>query len=114
MTSNTTLNLLHIINTLYKKIRENNGIIWGLEQEIYNYKKLLEDKNEEIKELRDCIMLRDLEIQDINNMLNKSTNIDKYIELEYEKQELSQLCNKLQNEYNNATISQLYDCEITL
>lgn len=114
MESNSMLHIIYIIDNLYKKLKENNNTIWGLEQDILNYKNILEDKNEEIKELRDCIMLRDLEIQDINNMLNKSKNIDKYIELEYEKQELAQLCNKLQNEYNNANISQLCDCEITL
>jgi chromosome segregation ATPase len=101
--------LFMIIESLQNKIQDMNVILWNHERDLIDLKNQLKDKDQKIADLEQSLTFRDLEIHDLYTVLNTSSDIDNYMELQDKNMSLSK-------DYNNLhqSIKHLFDIEYLL
>ena len=108
--------LLGIIDTLHRKLQDMTVNLWLSEQKIIHLEQQLNESNQQVEDLQQYIKHQNEEIEDLNNILNTSTDADKYFKVLEEKEALSQKYDLLKNKFdmNSQAIKSICDIEYTM
>jgi chromosome segregation ATPase len=105
--------LLSIIDTLKNKIQDLTISLWSMEQDIIELKSKVDYMEGEIITLKENIMYIENEYDDLHKSYNTSTNVDEYISICEEKNQLEKKYNDLQQKYD-CLLENISDIEYTL
>ena len=90
--------------------------LWDTERQLIHTQNEINDKNNEIAYLKDCLKHRDDEIEDLYHILEASQNLDKLSQLQDENLKLLKQCQDIEQKYTelNTSLMHLYDIEFTM
>lgn len=80
--------LLSIIDTLYKKIQEQNISLWMVEQRCIELEKQIAMQKEELEYYKECVKHREDEIKDITYILDRVSDTTNYFALQKSKEDI--------------------------